>query len=122
MITDEPNGHAAPIAQTKYLYEAATGRWMVAFPEGDILTGAHGPRPADVSRTTIGGLPMLPSGARFDTTIIPLSPTLFLVIKDGGGSAFTTQLAKTVASAAAHVSPAALSDALKAEADAYGKQ
>jgi hypothetical protein len=122
MITDEPNGHAAPIAQTKYFYDAAPGRWMVAFPEGDILTGARGPRPADVSKTTIGGLPMLPSGARFDTTIIPLSTTLFLVVKDGGGSGFTTQLAKTVAPAGARVTPAALSDALKAEADAYGKQ
>jgi hypothetical protein len=121
-ITDEPNGHAAPIAQTKYFYDAAADRWMVAFPEGDMLTGGRGPRPADVSKTTIGGLPMLPSGARFDATVIPLSTTLFLVVKDGGGSGFTGQLAKTVAPAGAHVSPAALADALKAEADAYGKQ
>jgi hypothetical protein len=122
MITDEPNGHAAPIAQTKYFYDAAADRWMVAFPEGDILTGAHGPRPADVSKKTVGELPMLPSGARFDTTIIALSATLFLVVKDGGGSGFTRQLANTVAPAGARISPAVLSDALKAEADAYGKQ
>src|SRR5580693_9651388 len=33
-ITDEPNGHAAPIPQTKYFYDAASQRWMVAYPEG----------------------------------------------------------------------------------------
>jgi hypothetical protein len=121
-ITDEPNGHAAPIAQTKYFYDAASDRWMVAFPEGDSLFGGGGPKPADVSKTTIGGLPMLPSGARFDATIIPLSTTLFIVVKDGGGSGFTRQLASTVAPAGARISPAALSAALKAEADAYAKQ
>ena len=121
-ITDEPNGHAAPIGQTKYFYDAAADRWMVAFPEGDSPFGGGGPRPADVSKKTIGGLPMLPSGARFDATIIPLSTALFLVVKDGGGSAFTPQLANTVAPAGARVSPAALSAALKAEAAAYAKQ
>jgi hypothetical protein len=121
-ITDEPNGHAAPMAQTKYFYDAAAGRWMVAFPEGDGPMGGGSPRPADVSTKTIGGLPMLPSGARFDATIIPLSTTLFLVVKDGGGSAYTPQLAKTVAPAGAHIDLAALSVALKAEADAYGRQ
>jgi len=121
-ITDEPNGHAAPIAQTKYFYDAAGGRWMVAFPEGDSPFGGGGPRPADVSKTTIGGLPMLPSGARFDATVIPLSTTLFLVVKDGGGSGFTRELAKTVAPAGARVSPGALAAALRAEAVAYAKQ
>jgi hypothetical protein len=121
-ITDEPNGHAAPIAQTKYFYDAAAGRWMVAFPEGDSPFGGGGPKAADVSNKTIGGLIMLPSGARFDATIIPLSTALFLVVKDGGGSAFTVQLAKTVAPAGRRVNSEALSAVLKAEADAYGKQ
>jgi hypothetical protein len=121
-ITDESNGHAAPIAQTKYFYDAAADRWMVAFPEGDGPLGGGGPKPADVSQKTVGGLPMLQSGARFDTTIIPVSTTLFLVVKDGGGSGFTPQLANTVALAGARIGPAALSAALKAEADAYGKQ
>jgi hypothetical protein len=121
-ITDEPNGHAAPIAQTRYFYDAAAGRWMVAFPEGDNPMGGGAPRPADVSAKTIGWLPMLPSGARFDATIIPLSTTLFLVVKDGGGSGYTPQLAKTVAPAGARIDRAALSAALKAEADAYGRQ
>lgn len=121
-ITDEPNGHASPIAQTKYFYDAAADRWMIAFPEGDGPFVGAGPRRADVSKRTIGGLPMLPSSARFDTTIIPLSTTLFLVVKDGGGSAFTSQLANTIAPTDARISPAALSAALKAEADAYGKQ
>jgi hypothetical protein len=121
-ITDEPNGHAAPMAQTKYFYDAAADRWMVAFPEGDGPVGGGGPKPADVSQRTIGGLPMLPSNARFDATIIPLSTTLFLVVKDGGGSGFTRQLASTVAPAGARVNPAALSATLKSEADAYGKQ
>ncbi len=71
-ITDEPNGHAAPIPQTKYFYDAASQRWMVAYPEGTDGGGSGAPAPADVSKTTIGGQPMLPSGARFDTTIIPL--------------------------------------------------
>ncbi|HTV29490.1 MAG TPA: hypothetical protein VMF32_17085 [Xanthobacteraceae bacterium] len=121
-ITDEPNGHAAPMAQTKYFYDPAAGRWMVAFPEGDGPLGGGPPKPADVSTKTIGGLPMLPSSARFDATIIPLSTTLFLVIKDGGGSGYTAQLAKTVAPTGARIDPAALSAALKAEADAYGRQ
>jgi hypothetical protein len=121
MITDEPNG-PSPIAQTKYFYDTASDRWMVAFPEGDGPFVGGGPRPADVSKRTIGGLPMLPSSARFDATIIPLSTTLFVVLKDGGGSGFTRQLATTVAQAGARVDPAALSAALKAEADAYGKQ
>jgi hypothetical protein len=121
-ITDEPNGHASPIAQTKYFYDASAARWMVAFPEGDGPLGGGAPKPADISPKTIGGLPMLPSNARFDATVIPLSTTLFLVVKDGGGSGFTRQLATTVAPAAARINPAALSSALKAEADAYGKQ
>jgi len=121
-ITDEPNGHAAPIAQTKYFYNAAADRWMVAFPEGDGPFVGRAPGPADVSRKTIGGLPMLPSGARFDATIIPLSTRLFLVVKDGGGSAFTPQLAQTVAPAGGRIDPAVLLAALRAEADAYGKQ
>jgi hypothetical protein len=119
-ITDEPNGHAAPIPQTKYFYDAASQRWMVAYPEGTDGNGA--PAPADVSKTTIGGEPMLPSGARFDTTIIPLSTTQFVVVQDGGGSEFTNQLARTVAAAGARVEAAALSDALRAEALGYEGQ
>jgi hypothetical protein len=121
-ITDEPNGHAAPIPQTKYFYDASSQRWMVAYPEGTDGGGAAAPAPADVSKTTIGGLPMLPSGARFDTTIIPLSTTQFVVVQDGGGSAFTNELARTVAAAGARVEAAALADALHAEAMAYEKQ
>jgi hypothetical protein len=75
-----------------------------------------------VSQKTIGGLPMLPSSARFDTAIIPLSTTLFVVVQDGGGSAFTNQLARTVAPLAAHVDAAALKAALRDEALAYEKQ
>jgi hypothetical protein len=121
-ITDEPNGHAAPIAQTKYVYDASARRWMVSYPEGigDGKPGTTGP--ADVSTKTIGGLPMLPSGARFDTTIIPLSTTRFVVVQDGGGSAFTEQLASTVAPAGARVDAAKQSVALRAEAAAYKKQ
>jgi hypothetical protein len=121
-ITNEPNGHAAPIGQTKYFYDAGSKRWMVAFPEGNSVLGEGATKPADVSEKTIGGLLMLPSGARFDATIIPLSRTLFLVVKDGGGSGFTAQLAKTVAPAGGRLNSEALSAALKAEADAYGKQ
>jgi hypothetical protein len=121
-ITDEPNGHAAPIPQTKYFYDASSQRWMVTYPEGTDGAGSAAPAPADVSKTTIGGLPMLPSGARFDTTIIPLSTTLFVVVQDGGGSEFTNELARTIAAADAHVDAAALSAALRAEALAYEGQ
>jgi hypothetical protein len=121
-ITDEPNGHAAPIPQTKYFYDASSQRWMVTYPEGTDGGGSGTPAPADVSKTTIGGLPMLPSGARFDTTIIPLSTTQFVVVQDGGGSAFTNELARTVAAAGARVEAATLSAALRAEAIAYEGQ
>ena len=119
-ITDEPNGHAAPIPQTKYSYDAASQRWMVTYPEG--TDGGGAPGPADVSKATIGGLPMLPSGARFDTTIIPLSTTQFVVLQDGGRSAFTNELANTVAATGAHVDAKTLAAALRAEAIAYEKQ
>jgi hypothetical protein len=121
-ITDEPNGHAAPIPQTKYFFDAAAQRWMVAYPEGIDGGGSAAPAPADVSKTTIGGQPMLPSGARFDTTIIPLSTTQFVVVQDGGGSEFTNELARTIAAAGAHVDAAALSAALRAEALGYEGQ
>ena len=121
-ITDEPNGHAAPIPQTRYFYDAASQRWMVTYPEGTDGGGSGAPAPADVSQTTVGGQPMLPSGARFDTTIIPLSKTQFVVVQDGGGSAFTNELARTVAAPGAHVDAAVLADALQVEAMAYEKQ
>jgi hypothetical protein len=121
-ITDEPNGHAAPIPQTKYFYDAAAQRWMVTYPEGTDGGGSAAPAPVDVSKTTIGGQPMLPSGARFDTTIIPLSTTQFVVVQDGGGSEFTNELARTIAAAGAHVDAAAMSAALRAEALGYEGQ
>jgi hypothetical protein len=121
-VTDEPNGHAAPIPQTKYFYDASSQRWMVAYPEGTDGGGSAAPAPADVSQTTVGGQPMLPSSARFDTTIIPLSTTLFVVVQDGGGSAFTNELARTVAAPGTHVEAAVLAAALHAEAMAYEKQ
>ncbi|HWX84323.1 MAG TPA: hypothetical protein VNZ48_12065 [Xanthobacteraceae bacterium] len=121
-ITDEPNGHAAPIPQTKYFYDASSQRWMVTYPEGTDGGGSAAPAPADVSKATIGGLPMLPSSARFDTTIIPLATTRFIVIQDGGGSAFTNELAYTVAAAGAHVDAKTLAGALRAEAIAYEGQ
>lgn len=121
-ITDEPNGHAAPIPQTRYFYDEKSRQWMVAYPEGDADGKASAPAPADVSRKTIGGLPMLASGARFNTTIIPLSTTRFLVVQSGGGSTYTDELAKTVAPVRADIDPAAKAAALQAEAEAYKKQ
>jgi hypothetical protein len=121
-ITDEPNGHAAPINQTKYFYDVSSAQWMVAYPEGSMTGGSSATTTADVSKTTIAGLPVLPSGARFDTSIIPLSTTEFLVMGDGGGSSFTAELAQTVATAGASVDPSALSTALQAEAAAFANQ
>lgn len=119
MITDEPDGHAAPIPQTKYFYDSATKAWMVAYPEGAETGTGGATTTANTSQMTISGLPMLPSGARFDTTIIPLSTTQFLVIGDGGGSGFTTKMAQTVALADASINPTALANALQAEASSY---
>jgi hypothetical protein len=121
-ITDEPNGHASPIAQTRYFYDASAQRWMLAYPEGNGEGDNPAPVPADVSKTTVGGQPMLPSSARFDTTIIPLSTTLFVVVQDGGDSSYTAQIAATVAPLDAKVEPAALKAALRDLAIAYEKQ
>ena len=122
MITDEPNGHASPIAQTKYFYDASSRKWMVAYPEGTNSGESGATTAADVSKKTIGGLPMLPSDARFDTTIIPLSTTRFIVVQDGGGSAFTGELAQSVAPAGASVDASARSAVLQAETAKYQKQ
>jgi hypothetical protein len=121
-ITDEPENHASPIPATKYFYDAQSG-WMVTYPEGaprGDMSGAT--TTANISKTTIGGLPMLPSGRRFDTSIIPLSTTRFLVVSDGGGSAFTNELAKTVSLLGTPVDTANASTALQAEAAAYERQ
>ncbi len=118
-ITDEPNGHASPIPQTKYFYDQSNGRWMVAYPEGTDSNGSGATTTADTSNITVGGLPLLQSGARFDTKVIPLSPTLFLVIGDGGGSFITGPLQQTVALSSATVDPNALETALQAEGSAY---
>jgi hypothetical protein len=122
-ITDEPNGHAAPIPQTELFMDAAMQMWMLRFPEGDAGGKPVEAKGIDLSKKTIGGLPMVAIGARFDTTIIPLSKTRFLVVQDGGGSAFTSQLAVTVAPAGAHANAKNLdakaqSAALQAEAAA----
>ena len=92
---------------------------MVAYPEGSPTGGKASTSTANVPNTTVGGYPMLPSGARFDTTIIPLTTTEFLVVQDGGGSGFTKELAQTVAPAGVAVDQTALSSVLQAENAAY---
>ena len=117
-ITDEQNGHASPIAQTKYFYNSPAQQWMVAYPEG-INSGTTGATTtANVSNTTMSGLIILPSGRRFDTSIVPLSTTTFLVVSDGGGSNATV-LAKTISRTGAPVDPSTLSTTLQAEANTY---
>ena len=117
-ITDEQNGHASPISQTKYSYDMITRQWMVSYPEGTDV-GSSATTTANISKTTMSGLIMLPSGRRFDTTIIPLNTTRFIVIGDGGGSSFTSQLAKTVAPTNAVIDEAVQATTLQAEANAY---
>jgi sarcosine oxidase gamma subunit len=95
---------------------------MVAYPEGGNTGGLSATTTADVSKTTVAGLPMLPGGARFDTSIIPLSADQFLVVQDGGGSSFTSELTATVAPIGAVVDSSALSSALQAESAAYANQ
>jgi hypothetical protein len=121
-ITDEPNGHAAPIPQTELFMDAAMQMWMLRYPEGDSAGKPVEPKAIDPSKKTIGGLPMVATGARFDTTIIPLSTTRFVVVQDGGGAGFTAELAATVAAANAKVSPAVEAKALQVEAAASKKQ
>ena len=121
-ITDEPANHASPIAQTKYFYDSTSGQWMVTYPQGTTDGSTAATTTANVSKTTMSGLVMLPSGRRFDTTIIPLSTTQFLVVSDGGGSTFTSELAQTVTQAATSVDPSTQEAALQAEAAAYAKQ
>jgi len=118
-ITDEPNGHASPISQTKYFYDGASKQWMMAFPEGRDGAGPSATTTANISKSTISGLAMLPSGRRFDTTIIPLNTQRFLVISDGGGSAISSELARTVAQTGATVDSSVRAAALQAEAAAY---
>ncbi len=118
-ITDEQNGHASPIAQTKYFYSSTLGKWMVAYPEGIAAGISRATTTANISNTTMSGLIMLPSGRRFDTSIIPLSTTNFLVVSDGGGSNAAV-LAKTISFVGASVNPSILSTTLQAEANAYG--
>jgi hypothetical protein len=93
-ITDEPNGHASPISQTKYFYDATSASWMVAYPEGR-ETGLSATTSASINGYTNSGLPIFPSGRRFDTVIIPLSPTKFVVVTSGGGGD-TTSIAQSI--------------------------
>jgi hypothetical protein len=118
-ITDEPSNHASPIAQTEYFYDRLTNTWMEAFPQGNSNGGSDATTTANISQTTISGLFMLPSGLRFDATIIPLSTTRFLVINDGGGSSFTSELAKTVAEVGSSINPSEQVTAVQAEMTAY---
>jgi hypothetical protein len=121
-ITDEPKGHAAPIPQTELFMDAAMQIWMLRYPEGDSAGKPVEPKAIDPSKKTIGGSPMVATGARFDTTIIPLSKTRFVVVQDGGGAAFTAELAATVATSGAKVSADVQAKALQAEAAAFKKQ
>jgi hypothetical protein len=121
-ITDEPNGHASPIAQTRFFFDAAMQIWMSQAPESMSAGGDGGAKAADISKKTIGGLPMFASGARFDTTVILLTQKRFIVVQDGGGSAFTNQLAATVAPAGASIDKPALAAALQVLAAALKKQ
>jgi len=51
-----------------------------------------------------------------------IAPCEIVVVQDGGGIAFTNELAYTVAAAGAHVDAKTLAAALRAEAIAYEKQ
>ena len=94
---------------------------MTAFPDAAGAASARATTTADVSKTTMGGFIILASGRRFNTSIIPLETTRFLVITDGGGSSFTNALAKTVARSGASVDPVLQSTTLQAEAGAFAQ-
>jgi hypothetical protein len=94
-ITDEPDNHASPIAQTKLFYDSAMKAWMIAYPEGRNGAGSDATTSATATGTTTGGLPIFGVGRRFDTRIIPLSPTKFVVVTSGGGAS-TDAIAESV--------------------------
>jgi hypothetical protein len=121
-ITDEPANHASPIAQTEYFYDKDSGKWMITFPQGTNNGSPDSTTTADISKTTMSGLIMLPSGKRFDTTIIPLSTTRFLVISDGGGSSFTYQLAQTISKIGSSIDFSEQESALQSESDSYASE
>lgn len=120
-ITDEPDGHAAPINQTKYFYDDAAAAWMVAYPEGSPDGSPPSTTTADVTHVTPSGLILLKSGRRFDTSIIPLSLTTFLVVSDGGG-ADADPLSQTVALVGKPIASSSLSAILADEARAYASR
>lgn len=94
-ITDEPDGHASPIAQTKYFYDIPSRSWMVAYPEGRDDGGDVASSTARAIGTTDGGLPIFLSGRRFDSRIIPISTSQFIVVTSGGGAS-TEAIAQSV--------------------------
>jgi len=95
---------------------------MISYPEAAANgEGSSKPIVVDISKakTTMAGLLMLPAGKRFDTTIIPLNTTRFIVVSDGGGSSFTSELAYTISPAGISVLSSILDTALQTEASAY---
>jgi hypothetical protein len=116
-ITDQPNGHAGPISQAKYFYDQA-GTLMLAWPEGPCCQNQTGATSTvTIDTRTLDGLPILGSGQRFDSRIIPLSHTKFLISGDGGGMS-ASPLPQTVLLTGSVVKPSVLSAILaKAAAD-----
>lgn len=117
-LSPDPDLRGSPANATKYFYNSSTKRWMVAYPEDTRHDSRYATSSADVSNNTIGELPILPSGIRYDASIIPLSPTLFLVISDSG-MATAPALAKTVYLNDANIDQKILLQALENEGVAF---
>lgn len=115
-ITDNPD--PAPFPPVNYSWDAAAKKWMVSWPQGTTADERATTTAAQLYDKTMSGLPIFRGTSRFDTNIIPLSSTKFVVISDGGG-ANADYLAKTVTPIGGSVNSPGQTATLKAEADAY---
>jgi hypothetical protein len=119
-ITD--TGGAGPFGPVRYYFDTNLHAWMKECPEGCPDGSPSGPKAADISQNTMGGLHLFDGTSRFDTSIVPLSAHNFVVTSDGGG-ANASFLAKTIVatdpSVATPISALYQKSTIQAEKDAY---
>ena len=125
-ITDLNSGAGAVSGfPVKYYFDSNQHVWMTVMPQGTPSGRDGGPSLADTSNDTMGGLHMFPGLTRFDTYMIPLSASNFVVLSDTGEYA-AQMLAKTIVAAdpsvATPVSTAQQVQTIQAEVSAYGVQ
>ncbi len=129
-IVDSSGVGACPVCNVMhYYFDTKQKIWMLEYPyPSDGVP--EGPRPADISHTTMGGLPLFYGSQRFGANvIIPITHSNFVVVTVDGalatGNSDAQALAKTVmatdASAGVRVSAAEQIKIIQAEKEAYAK-